>query len=509
MKQKVKCKVISLMLGFFFILSISINVNNSIDNGMQSAETDQLDKTLKLSTPHAQIYIKNNWSDAKIAGICTGSGSFSDPYKIQNYEITGWNDYGIKITDSEEYFIISGCTLDGELNDGQYGIRLTNVTNGRIMNNVCSNRYYTGIYAYLCNNNTFSGNVANGFYTHGFHFIDSHNNTLVGNTANSGQNEGLFLTNGNDNNISQNNFNYNTDNGVFIGGDYNIIEKNNVLYSSYIGMQITGDFSNISSNTVRYSFYDKGISMYGDNNIISGNIVSDNEEGGGIYLSGIKNIISGNTVKDNKKGSGIRVTGYNNSIISNTATGNVGPSGDDSDITLFNGDGNKVLNNNVGGIYIDNYTRSEILENILTGRMIITKSLNNDIIKNTITVDSGDFALTISLSHSNNILENTISGYRKGLGLFYCDNNIIRQNTINNHVDIGLYLDHSNYNTIKDNELIGNTYGCIEEVDCVGNIFENNNCGEEEFPIIYGYNIFFLISAIAVVSMILVKKRLD
>jgi len=52
-----------------------------------------------------------------------------------------------------------------------------------------------------------------------------------------------------------------------------------------------------------------------------------------------------------------------------------------------------------------------------------------------------------------------------------------------------------------NNKFLGN-YECIREVDCNGNIFENNDCG-----IIPGYSLFFLLGTLSV-AIILISKKL-
>ncbi|GAH39004.1 unnamed protein product, partial [marine sediment metagenome] len=95
-----------------------------------------------------KIHIDGNsgWSDAKNAGICTGSGSYSNPYVIEDFVINGggWGTC-ILIENSDVYFKIQNCTI---FNSGGYsnaGIRLSNVNNSLIItNNYSSN--YNGIY---------------------------------------------------------------------------------------------------------------------------------------------------------------------------------------------------------------------------------------------------------------------------------------------------------------------------------------------------------------------------
>ncbi|GAG19391.1 unnamed protein product, partial [marine sediment metagenome] len=55
----------------------------SIVNNEYLYEEDS-EELIKLSGIHPKIHIDNNWSETKAAGICTGTGTFIDPYIIEN-----------------------------------------------------------------------------------------------------------------------------------------------------------------------------------------------------------------------------------------------------------------------------------------------------------------------------------------------------------------------------------------------------------------------------------------
>ena len=105
-----------------------------------------------------------------------------------------------------------------------------------------------------------------------------------------------------------------------------------------------------------------------------------------------------------------------------------------------------------------------------------------------------------TINNSNSINENEFDG----ISLEDSNNNTITSNSIRNNY-VGIYLENSSYNSVNDNILSGNGR-CIEEEDCEGNVIENNDCGEEE-PIIFGYNLLFLMGIISLISIILIKKQ--
>jgi len=92
---------------------------------------------LKSSANSERIYINNNWTETKTAGICTGDGTKSNPYTFKNLIIdAGGIGNAIYIENTTEYFKIENCTLfnsGGDFFDS--GIRLVNVNNGQLINN--------------------------------------------------------------------------------------------------------------------------------------------------------------------------------------------------------------------------------------------------------------------------------------------------------------------------------------------------------------------------------------
>lgn len=79
MKSSAKSKIIILIpLGILFTLSTMITVNLSFIAGNSDNNLD--DVNLTPSKISGRIHIDNNWTDVKAAGICTGDGTYSEPY---------------------------------------------------------------------------------------------------------------------------------------------------------------------------------------------------------------------------------------------------------------------------------------------------------------------------------------------------------------------------------------------------------------------------------------------
>ena len=114
---------------------------------------------LRTSQISGKIYIDNNWTDTKNAGLCTGSGTLTDPYVIEDLVIDANNTGScILITNSNVYFKIENCTL---INSGteivDSGISLINVEYAEISNNTILNNYM-GVSLYNSHNNIIHSN---------------------------------------------------------------------------------------------------------------------------------------------------------------------------------------------------------------------------------------------------------------------------------------------------------------------------------------------------------------
>ncbi len=456
----------------------TVTENTLMDNGFCIYEFNSLDNIIEDNyctspTLLEPIFINGtaigagayNWTWAVSQSWCSGSGTWSDPYVIDNLIINGFGMVNcIEIINSNSFFIIQNCIL---YNGNDHGITLENVNNSRLINNNCSDNVgENGISLFDgCNNNTISGNTASGNNYVGIYLYDyCDNNTISGNTVNDNNNEGIYLysdcdynkitgntVNGNnygiyfdtecDNNtISGNTVNNNTYEGIYIYDecDNNKISGNTVNDNDHDGiyLEIDCDYNNITGNIVNGNT-DYGIYLYSDchNNTISGNTVNDNYDGISLGNSCDNNFIGGNTANGNDYGIYLNYNCNYNSITGNTANGNSNDGMYIYDLCSFNNiTGNTINNNELDGIEIDE-------------------------------------------CHDNIISENTIN-YNGEIGIYFYYrslNNTISGNTISYNLDIGIYLkDQSDFNNFTNNVLYNNTRGMIIDSNNENNsIYEN------------------------------------
>ena len=153
-----------------------------------------------------------NWSKTAIENDwCSGSGTWNDPYVIEDVLIDSLDgEYCISIWNSDVFFIIRNCVLFNVGSTIDYApIQVQFSSNGKISDNTLEDGQ-TGIYFLSSDNFTISNNVVNDLI-YGIHLENSDYNTICNNELETGT-CGLYLQHSNYNNVSLNN-------AIGIGGD--------------------------------------------------------------------------------------------------------------------------------------------------------------------------------------------------------------------------------------------------------------------------------------------------
>ena len=380
MKSKPKSIILILIvLGIMFAFSPVITTNLSFITGNSNKRAEYSDdinldtENLKLSAVSGKIHIDNNWSATESTySWCTGSGTFSDPYIIEDLVIDGEGSGScIWIQNSDVYFNIENCTLYNSGNNwDDTGIKLAiDVDNGQLIDNIIHDNYI-GIFLESSDNNTISGNIISNSIDNGLVIANSYNNTISGNTANHNGEVGISLLE-TDNNIVSGNIMLNNGGGIGLGNtNYTRIVNNTVKHSSGDGISFHGSSNNnwisnnyVDNNTWGMSFVDQshnntakanyvndssaiGIEVYHDNQTFLDNIITNN--GNGIMITSSNNIISRNTISFNDE-SGIHLgtDSKNNIIFRNTIEGNLVNNGNDE------GTNNQWDNGTIGNYWSD------------------------------------------------------------------------------------------------------------------------------------------------------------
>ncbi|MFX1499551.1 MAG: NosD domain-containing protein [Promethearchaeota archaeon] len=491
MRKKFNRKTLLLItFGLLFTLSILISNNLNYNDGNSDEITEN--NILKLSATSNPIHIDNNWTDTKAAGICTGSGTYSDPYVIEDLVIdTKGLGSGILIHNSTVFFRIENCTVynSGDYNYQDGGIKLTKTSNGIIINNNCSNGNANGILLdNYASNNIISNNTVN-HNKRGIKIQGGENNTILGNTINYNQ-ESIYLwythyitifnNTANHNlyginieecsliNCSGNIANYNNEYGINIYACGIILIYGSIVnHNGELGINVEDShYIYVLENIVNYNNKHGIYLHYANRNCtISNNTVNYNNENG-IYLdNNADNMVSNNTANYNTK-YGISIDyNHNTTILNNIANFNI------RGINIHFSYGITVSNNKMDecGLVIFGHIESfmhDPLEPIppdqpdtLRSHDIDTSNLVNGkplyYYTNKINLGLSNFTnagQVILINCNDSIVSNLNVSYNSvGISLYYCNNNTILENTANYNNEFGIYLWYSDYNTISEN----------------------------------------------------------
>ena len=254
--EKLNLIVIGILLSMLLISNINFICNTDNNRTQLSFHSDR--DNLKLSVASESIHIDNNWTETKAAGKCSGSGTYSDPFIIQNLEINGGGTKScIFIENSQVYFTIKNCKLYNAYGDGRPeggGIYFMNVSNGYIIKNQVNENTYVGINLISCNNISIMNNDASNQKV-GIALIACYNTTVEGNTLNhNNADSSLFL----------------------VYSDYNVIIDNSLSYN-HRGINLWySNYNNISGNYVGFNGNGIWIYEYSQHNMVYLNCFTNN-----------------------------------------------------------------------------------------------------------------------------------------------------------------------------------------------------------------------------------------
>ncbi|MEW6069840.1 MAG: right-handed parallel beta-helix repeat-containing protein, partial [Candidatus Thermoplasmatota archaeon] len=218
---------------------------------LASVENTQSAKQARNYTEHAPIYIYGDAEFTAANGVVSGSGTATDPYIIEGWEIYANNTHGIHVKDTLANFTIRNCKIYGGKANAKIGIFFDNVNYGKIENckiydnhngiyfhadiseiircEIYNNSLY-GIYSPYSDHNNITGNYVYNNSNYGISLGSAHNNNITGNYVYNNPKYGICLGNAPNNNITGN-YVYNSPNcGIYI----KYLSNNNLVKDNII-----------------------------------------------------------------------------------------------------------------------------------------------------------------------------------------------------------------------------------------------------------------------------------
>jgi parallel beta-helix repeat protein len=469
--------VIIPLLSLLVLLSFSLVINPQLN--LLSKERFEVEKGMNSSETSDVIQVKGNadWIELKNAGGCSGEGTYSDPYIIQDVIIdTDRKSMCISIFDSNVYFKIVNTSLF----NAYTGIRLSNVSNSMLVNNTISSNF-KGIELTNCHNVTVSMNIFDlGYF--GVEVFYSDNITVSKNVVKFAR-DGIRTFGSFNSTFFENNMSHC---GILISGCLNSLLSLNIDSSNLVNGKPLSYHVN-EENLELKNISDAGqVMLINCNNSFLSNIMVSGASNG-IFLAYCHNsTLLRNRVESNTYGI----------ELSHCYTSN---------ISLNEGGGN------IDGIYLYQCFNSTISMNSFSGdstSIALYESCENDSVLNN-TIRSSDVAIGVYGSDHNLLLNNDMNGSAFGLigiDLQFSDENIISRNSIKEY-ECGMTFTWSKFNNITFNFLIRNGQCFYEDDGCEGNRFENNFCPHPSETVI-GYDLLIILGILSLISTtILLKYR--
>jgi parallel beta-helix repeat protein len=214
--------------------------------------------------------------------------------------------------------------------------------------------------------------------------------------------------------------------------------------------------------------------------------------GGGLFMNNVSGAVVSDNVMRNQE-NGIDLYNVTNSIVQrNDASQDTGWG-----IHLYASTGNTVQNNtadectrtglgdSAGILLVDGSSSNQIIGNSFQhsgdGFFIGNENgcpSNNNLVQGNNGSYAGANAFEATFSSGNQFIGNVANGSNYGFWLGYShDGNVIRGNTIRANSTSGIEIEHGQYNTIEDNEIVGNGgSGIVLRTDGLPHITPNTGC---------------------------------
>jgi parallel beta-helix repeat protein len=246
--------------------------------------------TIEALFSHDPILIIGDGEFTNASGVTRGSGTESDPYIIEGWDIQGPRGVTrIDIQDTNAHFVIRNCSLrDSEASSGGSGIALLRCFNGTIEHCTCFNndegiiaRQSTGIAIHDCH----CYNNSRGISVSGSELC-----LVTSNTCSDGNQYGIYIENLSGNNtVIGNDCTNNSGTGISMASCWNNSVAGNICNQDGHGFEFNGAHNNcLIGNSCNFNIEEGFCLFSSDNNTFEGNNCSDNT------LSGVRFVNSNN-----------------------------------------------------------------------------------------------------------------------------------------------------------------------------------------------------------------------
>jgi len=342
---------------------------------------------------HDPILIEGNTGFTNESGVVWGSGTSSDPYVIEGWEIGWFPSIGIGIRNASAHFVIQDCYVHhGASGVGNYSaIFLYSCSNGTIRDCRCSNDHLGIVFGFSNNCSLASNNCSNNH--NGILLADSRDNILANNTCSSNTEYGIWLYPSDANSLIDNTCSNNT-HGIYLkSSNRNSLTNNTCFSNSRQGIDLEYSDGNSLVDNTCYSNLCDGIQLlYSFSNILVGNTCSSNILVGIMLFSSDNCSLSNSRCFSNSEGIGLDSTHGSNLT-------------------------NNVCNDNTDGIGLSYVCHNTLINNTCSSNngfgIRLSNSISNVLVSNNC---SGNlqYGLTIDVASSGNVIWCNVFSHNNG-----------------------------------------------------------------------------------------------
>ncbi len=484
-----KAKHIVPVIAFVLIASMLVVADNmQTTNGMNEKKGFHAASTF---TDHGPITISAAWFG------WPGSGTPTDPYRIENLNITS-SDIAISIDHTSEHFVISNCfILCTDSANTKQGIDFSYADNGKIENCTIKNYYYA-IEARYSDNITIANSTLLARYQGQGGLDGSYlNDYLFQNNTVSGFYYGIFAAHAVGLNTSLNTFKHNLGQCITLFQSTGGFHTNNTIDFSQMGFYSTESSDMVFvNNTVDNCDY--GILLESS----QGMRTYDNDFGRGVHIIGDEMKYWTTNSFENDYADGRPIAFYNSTngmdidasasgtVILANCSGCIVRDGDFSNVTsaILAGFSNhcQFIDNTADQLWISLVSAQHSYWSYIKGNSFTSSNQDGVQLRyseNSV-VEGNDFGYALYIIHLDRSRNSTVQGnsYNFGYGGIvsdYTDNCTIRGNSMN-RVQYGVRAHHSDNFTIVDNTMGYCSNDAIFLFDCqnftiIGNTISRSN----------------------------------
>ena len=404
-------------------------------------------------TVHDPIFIHGNGDFTADNGVTGGFGTVLDPYVIEGWEIDASFANGIRIVETDAYFVIRGVYVHSGTD---LGISLAGVANGRVENSITSTTLRYGIDLSSAMNVTLSANVItnNG---RGIRLWTSTNVTLGGNTISDSRWEGIESTASTRVTLTGNTISNNS-HGVHLSSSPGVIfRENNISNNRWDGIHLSASAdAMLTGNHVSDNAGD-GVELSASTRAtLTGNSISENGEVGIQLRRSDRAAITDNTIDDNRW-DGIYFSGSRRATVTgNTFTSNgiviYGRLPGVEDYASHTITTDNLVNGRPLYYFVDREGLE--VEGIEVGQLVVANSRDVHIAN----LEIADAGVGIQLAFVDGALVtgSSVNDNRVGINLLYSTDAVISGSDISNNSRDGIHSLSSTNVTVSGNSIARN-----------------------------------------------------